>query len=66
MKNISNKIKIYLMALWFTVALVMTGSGNGEFTTTNFIGVAVFAAFAVFSRLAERKGWVKIDESDEV
>lgn len=65
MKNISNTIKIYLMALWFTVALAMTGSGNGEFTTTNFIGVAAFAAFAIFSRIADRKGWVKINESDE-
>ena len=60
-----NKIKIYLMALWFTIALVLTGSGNGEFTTTNFIGIAAFAAFAIFSRIADRKGWVKINESDE-
>ena len=65
MRKISNNIKIYFMAFWFTVALAMVGSGNGEFTTTNFIGVAAFAAFAIFSRIADKKGWIKIIESDE-
>ena len=60
-----NKIKIYLMALWFTAALALLGSGTDSFTWTNGIGLVLFIAFAMFSRIADRKGWVKINESDE-
>ena len=60
-----NTITIYLMALWFTAALVLLGSGTGEFSWTNGIGLGLFFAFALFARIADKKGWVKINESDE-
>ncbi|MBP9998650.1 MAG: hypothetical protein KBS67_05335 [Bacteroidales bacterium] len=60
-----NTIKIYLMALWFTAALVLLGSGTGEFSWTNGIGLALFVAFALFTRIADKKGWVKLNETNE-
>ena len=65
MKNLANKIKIYLMALWFTAALVLLGSGTGDFTCTNAVGLALFVAFALFTRIADKKGCIKLNESNE-
>lgn len=65
MKNMKNTIRIYFMALWFTIALIMISSGHGEFTIVNAIGVALFAAFALFTNIADKKGWIKLNEDNE-
>lgn len=65
MRKISNNIKIYFMAFWFTAALVLLGSGTGEFSWTNAVGLALFVAFALFTRIADKKGWVKLNETNE-